>query len=365
MLGAQADAASGAEAAKMLEALRQSITAPAIQASVRIDGEEVFGFASGYARLQPQTEVTRDHIFPIASISKSVTGIIAARLAAAGRLDLDRPIGNYIAGLPIDKQAITSRQLLSHQAGIRHYRFALNPPFFSDSVSHNRFENVTDSLRRFIDDPLLSEPGEQFTYSTYGYTLMSAVLEAAADMPFDRLLDHEIVQPASLSTLAYDPGPMSEGRVDSYIDNPLSDTRVLQLAEPSVSWKWAGGGLVASARDLTQFAQAVMDGTLLDAETREVAFDPIAGASDEGTPDRYALGWYNDTRERAAPDGTPYRAIHHGGTAFGAQSFLIMLPEAGISVAILVNAFVGGSEAVVPTAVDVLDLFLPLAESPP
>lgn len=55
-----------------------------------------------------------------------------------------------------------------------------SPEFFSNK----RYENVEDALRVFKDDDLISKPGDAFNYTTHGYTLLSAVLEKAANKPF-------------------------------------------------------------------------------------------------------------------------------------------------------------------------------------
>ncbi len=208
------------------------------------------------------------------------------------------------------------------------------------------------------------QPGTGFSYSTYGYTLASAVLEGASGQSFAALLASEVSGPADLPELALDPGPVQDGRAAGHVGNPLSEEGVLLLAEPSVSWKWAGGGMVASAGGLTTFATALMRGELLTDVDMTRMLTPVPGTSGDEGPDRYGLGWWIDTRQREAPDGEPYVAIHHGGTGFGNQSFLIMMPAANISAAVLINVSVGGSEAIAPTTVEIMDLFLPYAENP-
>jgi CubicO group peptidase (beta-lactamase class C family) len=60
----------------------------------------------------------------------------------------------------------------------------------------------------FINDPLVASPGERVSYSTFGYTLASIVLETAAKLPFLELVQRDIATPLGLATLSGD-APMS------------------------------------------------------------------------------------------------------------------------------------------------------------
>jgi CubicO group peptidase (beta-lactamase class C family) len=72
--------------------------------------------------------------------------------------------------------------LATSTSGIRHYT--------SDDPSYNtqHFTNVFDALDRFKDDELLFEPGSDFEYSSYGWVLLSAVMERASGTPFKELM---------------------------------------------------------------------------------------------------------------------------------------------------------------------------------
>src|SRR5436190_21979719 len=94
---------------------------PAVSMAVaRADGVAWSG-AYGKADLEFDVPATIGHSFRLGSVSKVITTTAAARLAVRGELDLDAPISQYLHDLPEHHRATTTKQLLTHQGGIRHY----------------------------------------------------------------------------------------------------------------------------------------------------------------------------------------------------------------------------------------------------
>jgi len=100
-----------------------------------------------------------------------------------GTLDLDAPVQRYVPGFPVKRYPITVRQVAGHLAGIRHYL----PGEFEN---RKHYATVSEGLSIFAGDSLLFEPGTRFEYSSYGYNLLSAVIEGARGRQVTfRLLD--------------------------------------------------------------------------------------------------------------------------------------------------------------------------------
>ena len=189
---------------------------PGIMVNISKNGETVFSKGLGYSDVENLVRANPHTVARIASISKPITCLIAAKLFEDKKLDLDLPIDYYMFGLPEfkfnNKQVdITARQLISHTSGIRHYdkvnkskenNKADNTPkkdtAFQEFYLKENFKTTKDALKIFINDELFHEPGlflfnlwkkiilnkifiklgTKFLYTTYGYTLLSAVLEA-------------------------------------------------------------------------------------------------------------------------------------------------------------------------------------------
>ena len=144
----------------------------------------------------------------IASISKPITCAIAAKLIELKKLDIDKPINEYVDNLPSFKYknkeyTITTRQLMCHTSGIRHYREeekdkeeqtekksnGSGDTKYDEFFLNKNFKTTKDSLNLFIDDELVNEPGKAYLYSTFAYTLLAAVLEGASkEKSFTNLL---------------------------------------------------------------------------------------------------------------------------------------------------------------------------------
>ncbi|CAB3406866.1 unnamed protein product [Caenorhabditis bovis] len=99
---------------------------PGLSIGVSKNGEKIWSEGFGYANIESSAKCSEDTVMRIASISKPITATIAARLIEAGKLDIDKDIRHYLPSFPEKNFSgkpvtITTRQLLSHSAGIRHY----------------------------------------------------------------------------------------------------------------------------------------------------------------------------------------------------------------------------------------------------
>src|SRR5438094_9706549 len=153
---------------------------PGVQVAVAVNGKLVWSEGFGYADAARKRPVTRETQFRIGSVSKPLTATAVALLYEQGKLDLDAPVQRYVPSFPDKGYPISTRQLTGHLAGIRHYK---DKEFFLN----RRFATVLDGLTIFQDDSLLFPPGTRFSYSSYGWNLVSAVVEAASG---DDILQH-------------------------------------------------------------------------------------------------------------------------------------------------------------------------------
>src|SRR6266571_5210818 len=288
---------------------RLSSHIPGVQVAVAIDGTLVWSEGFGYAdaaRRRPTTPATQ---FRIGSVSKPLTADAVAQLYEQGKLDLDAPIQRYVPTFPEKGGVITTRLLGGHLAGIRHYQgneFLLNQPYAT----------VTAGLAVFQNDPLVAPPGTRYSYSTYGFDLISAVVEGASGEQFLAYMSRHVFTPLGMTSTAPD-------KNDSLIPNR---TRFYQrtgsgqfVPAPTVdnSYKWAGGGFLSTAEDLVRFGSAHLSPGYLKAATLELLFTPQHTTSGEPTP--YGIGWFVGTDTRG------HRTVYHGGTQWAARRFSVWI----------------------------------------
>ncbi len=298
---------------------------PGVAGAAAVNGDLVWSEGFGYADLEQRIPVTGQSMFRIGSVSKPITAAAVMRLVETGRLDLDAPVQRYVPDFPDKPWPITTRQLAGHLAGIRHYRgleFLLNRPFAT----------VRAGLALFERDSLLHEPGTAYFYSSYGWNLISAVVEGAAGEEFLAHLRRAVFTPLRLLHTAPD-------RKDSVIPERTRFYGIrngVAMPEPEVdnSYKWAGGGLLSTPEDLVRLASAHLAPGYLMAASLETLFTSQRTMAGEETG--YGIGWY------VAKDAAGRRVVRHGGGSVGGTAMLLLYPDQGVAVAIVAN--VSGAE---------------------
>ena len=317
---------------------------PSLSAAVaRTDGLDWAG-ASGWADIDRRQAAGVASRYRTGSIAKPITAVAMMRLAEAGALDLDAPGAEVVSGLPPSLAPLTARQLASHTGGVRHYSpmpWGWWWPGWFEANSQRHYPSVEAGLALFAGDRLRFAPGAGFQYSTFGYSLLSRLLEGAAGRPFPALLAAQVFAPAGMTGTAVDtPGAMPD-RVAFYVGQ---GDRYTAARPVDSSFRIAGGGLVSTPTDLARFGVAVQDGRLLSADgvRRMWTVQPLADGS--ANPQNYALGWRVDESTRLFVDGRPLQVVHHGGSQAGAAAFLLLVPEQGLAVAVMANSSDGRAQ---------------------
>lgn len=304
---------------------------PAASAAVWRDGGLVWAEAFGMADLETRTPATPEDRFRLASVSKVLTAAAVMRLVERGVVELDAPIDRYRPGLPAAHRQTTLRQLVSHQAGIRHYiPRDFDPAAPGGPIDARIYATTDDKLAIFIHDPLLAPPGEAVHYSSFGYVLIGAVLEAATGKPFPRILAEEVSEPLALGSIAPEGlGSPKSGRVSDYqpVYPALQD--IVRCPPINPAYKWPAGGLLGAAPDVARFAGALTrPGYLGEAAMAQMfTVNPLRS----GAAGPFGVGWDLDQ------DSQGRRRGWHAGSIAGGRSIIMVLPDQGLAVAILTN----------------------------
>ncbi len=295
---------------------------PGLAVAVGQNGKVIWQENFGHSDLETRVAVTADTCFRLGSVSKVVTIGALARLVDRGELDLDAPIQKYVPSVPSSLSTITTRQLAGHLAGIRHYA----PKDFIEPECQN-FKTVTESLAKFINDPVVNAPGEKYSYSTYGYVLLSAVMESATKRDFLKLLEEEVFRPLEMKRSGPDFIRQIIPSRTRYYER--TEGEILLAPFSDTSYKWAGGGLIATTGDLIRFGFAHLQDGYLSEATRSLLFTSQKTKTGEETGT--GLGW------RIGKDAFDRRIYHHGGSQSGCRAMIMMYPDQNLVVSILSN----------------------------
>ncbi len=294
---------------------------PGVSLAVGVNGEIVWSEGFGYADIENRVAVWPETKFRVGSVSKPLTAAALALLVEQGKLDLDAPVQRYVPGFPEKGKPVTSRLVAGHLAGIRHYRGA-------EFLLAKRYNSVSESLEIFKDDPLVFEPGARFGYSSYGWNLLSAVVEGASGEQFLDYMNASVFRRLGLRhTLADENDVLIPHRARFYQRN--SDGVPRNAPYVDNSYKWAGGGFLSTTEDLVRFASAHLQPGFLKAETLKLLFTSQRTTAGEET--HYGMGWAVRADEKGR------RTISHGGGSVGGTTMLLMYPDSGVVIAMAVN----------------------------
>jgi serine beta-lactamase-like protein LACTB, mitochondrial len=313
---------------------------PGLSVAVGVGGDIVWAEGFGWADLEKRVPVAPNMRFRIGTASIALTSAAVGLLLEKGRLKLDELIQTYVPSfvqtyvpaIPEKQWPVTLRQLMGHMAGVPNDGGDEGPLF------RERCERPVDALQFFsgYERELLFEPGTRYHYSSYGWIMVSAAVEAAADEPFLTFMRKQIFRPLRLDdTMADSASEAIPDRATPYFPRFAADPRYgLHLMRPIDYSCYAGSSaFVSTPSDLVRFGMAINSGKLLQPATVQLLQTSQRLPSGEETG--YGLGWDLETVTLA---GEQARAVGHDGESLGGMvASLMTFPERGIVVSVTSN----------------------------
>lgn len=328
---------------------------PGISVAVADESGVVWAKGFGLSNIEYDIPMTSSTKMRIGSVAKIITTAAMMKMVERGELYLDADIRAYIPYWPEEHPIITLRQLANHTAGVRHY--------VGDEFSSNvQYDTSRDALEIFKLSPLKFAPGVNYSYSTYGWTVISAAMEAASNKPFKQIVSDEVLIPLKLEETVFDDADViikdRQGSYD-YIDGELKNSEAVNS-----SYKYAGGGFLATPSDMVKFAMAHTNFDYLKEET-------IAEMFERNPPSPHGIGWVvgfsryinNYTGNPESRDemlrmiSEHPNAVMHSGGSTGALTMMILCPDHKHAVALTKNVGNGINANHFQLALRTLDIF--------
>lgn len=283
--------------------------------------EDLVAVAGGMTGTGPDTGCTLGTRFQIASVTKQFTAAAVLLLADRGVLSVDDPVRRWLSGCPPSWDPITIHHLLTHSAGLVHW-----PQLTGLDVT--RPVATDEKLRIFAAAPLLSQPGERYSYSSPGYVLLAHIIEAAARQPYGAFLGHEIFEPLGMAA-TFNGNPegqpsLAAGHQDGAAVSSF-DLDTLGLGTGSI---WSAVG------DLARWDRAIASGEILSQAAREAMFTVHMPVQDDDglvRTEGYGYGWFIGS----ASGG--HRIFYHPGDNPGYRSVNAWFPGDDVRLAVLSN----------------------------
>ena len=302
---------------------------PGVSVAVGVGGDLVWAEGFGWADLENQVQVEPDTQFRIGTASTALTSSAVGLLLEKDRLKLDDEIQTYVRTFPRKQWPITLRQLMGHLAGVR------NDAGDEEQLGV-RCEQTVEGLQRFAEPPLLFEPGTEYRYSSYGWILASAAVEAAAAEPFFTFMRKNIFEPLGMENTTADGAVEAlANRSNFYFPRFAADPRYGPQPPQQADYSCFAGAsaFFSTPSDLVRFAMAINRGTLLQPAT--VRLLQTSQRLPSGQETGYGLGW---DLESVSVSGRQTRWVGHDGDLMGGTVATIMtLPEHDVVVSVLSN----------------------------
>ena len=262
-------------------------------------------------------------IFDIGSNTKQFTSTAILKLEEQNKLKVTDSLSKFFKNLPIEKQSITIHQLLTHSAG------------FSESIGRDFTEiSQKEFFEKLFSSKLLSEPGEKYSYSNTGYSVLGRIIELASGQRYEAFLNEHLFTPAGMKQTGYllpkwDTKQMSRGYNRNVIKTESTITRYQETGD--VNWHLKGnGGINSTQNDMLLWYKALKTNIILTAES----FKKLTTAyvlSPKGTYS-YGYGWIVENSKANTS------IISHNGSNGTFTHSLIWYPEEDIYIAYATNA---------------------------
>jgi D-alanyl-D-alanine carboxypeptidase len=241
----------------------------------------------GYADTKAGLRVAPETMFEIGSISKSFVGLVLLQLRDEGKLDLNKPIVEYLPWLKINSkfEAITTHHVLSHAAGLP------GAPLLLDALLGELWTAY--------------EPGKRFLYSNTGYNILGFLIEAIDKRPFAESMRARMLEPLGMTASA--PIITNNLRKQMAIGyEPLDGGKPFPLHGPLAEAQWievdiAAGSIASTPSDMSKYIRMLLNrgalpkGRLLSEESFALFTKPAINSPYRGEPASYGYGiWVSD-----------------------------------------------------------------------
>ncbi|MEU7166695.1 serine hydrolase domain-containing protein [Streptomyces morookaense] len=271
----------------------------ATAAQLRVGGTAGSWYGTaGVANRGTGAPIRQDDTFRAGSITKMFVAAAVLQLSAEGKVDLDKPIQDYLPGvLPKSYAPIKISQLLDHTSGLPSENIPeserKNTP---EQVVAHRYDHWTPKQMVATlpkDAPMKFTPGTKQEYRGMNYVLASMLLEKVTGKPYGKVIGDRILHPLGLHHTSF-PGndPKLHGpHVHGYL--AMSDGTLKDVTEYNQSEAWGEGEVISTTGDLERFIKALFTpGKVLPRATLNKMFEmPAADVRMvDGSPARYSMG---------------------------------------------------------------------------
>ena len=316
---------------ELIPVLMEDYSIPGVAISIIQKGTTTWSKAYGYADLEQGRYMTTDTYCRVESISKSVTAWGVMKLVEQGKVDLDKPIKQYIKDwdFPESKfseEKVTVRQLLANTSGMP------LGDIFERYSPKEKMPSLRESLSKHA--VLIQEPGTSFLYSNTGYNILELLIEEVTGRDFAEYMENEVLLTLGMYKSSFNWSEKLQPEVPVGYDSNGKPISVYIYPEKG------SGGLFATVNDIASFVSAGMPDyyqsehkVLTKESINNLYMTMVEKPGIYGLVfDSYGLGYYLETLSNGR------LSVANGGQGGGVMTFLQAVPETGDGIVILTNS---------------------------
>lgn len=282
--------------------------------------DEIWAKGYGYADLENKFPAKAESMYRLASVTKPMTAAAVLQLAEKGKINLDAEVQTYVPYFPKKNFPVTVRQLLGHLGGISHYQDY-------DKEGHFRDRKTTrEAIAVFENFELVAEPGTRFSYSSYGYNLLGAIIESAAGVSYADYMRENVWKPLGMNDIRMDdPIDIIPNRVRGYqrVGEQIKNAEFVDISS-----RFAAGGTRASVIDLLKFGKGLNEGKILSKASLDLMQNSMTTKAGQLTG--YSAGW------STFPTNGRFVISHSGGQQ-ETSTYLFDFPSRRLIIAVAAN----------------------------
>ncbi|MBF0530917.1 MAG: beta-lactamase family protein [Deltaproteobacteria bacterium] len=301
---------------------------PGVAVLVKKGSIVIYSGGQGVADLEKRTPITEESVFDLASVSKHFTAGAILLLLQEGKLDLDKPVADYIKefSLASPGRPVKVRDLIYHTSGIPDYT---SNDWKGSDQALSAMTNASHVLW-LNKGKFHSAPGAKFEYNNSGYALLARIVEVVSGQTFPDFMNNRFYQPLEMQdTFVYRKyGQNHPKQVKGYKKGFISYS---QASEPLLVS--GDGNIFSNLNDLARWDDSLRKGTILKRESLRLAWTPgrldsDRLATDEKDHDGYGFGWFINNREHF---------VYHSGSWAGTASYYFKAFDDDLTIIALSN----------------------------
>ena len=307
---------------------------PGLASAVVRNGDMIYSGAHGVRKLGEDEELTPQHVFHFASVSKPFVATAIVQLVEQGKLELDDPVTRFLPYFRLSDERfrdITIRQMLNHTSGmpdVEDYEWD-NPEFDDGAAERN--------VRAMASERLLWAPGTAWQYSNMAFDTLGDVIAKASGMSFEAYVRMNILEPLGMDHSSFLFPEINETlRTTGHVGDPAQVSNVYPYNRRHAPSSTLNSSVLDMSRwMLVNLNRGELDGDrILRAESHDLLWTPTTEKPANTVPlpraVQIGLSW-------AIGEHAGHRTIFHGGRDTGFRSYVLLLPDDGIGIVLASN----------------------------